>query len=208
MLVYRSVDIQEKELIDDVVELHRISFEGFFLSTLHPGFLRQLYKSFVTHKQSELLVALDDEKMVGFISYSFNTTGVYRHMLWRHFFPFVWYSFLSFLKNPSIFFKMFSALSKPYSHTREQEYVKVFSIGVDPKYQKHGIGSKLIDEMKKTVDFTQYEYITLETDATDNESANNFYTKNGFKLSQQIITFEGRRMNKYHYRVKHEDSDS
>ena len=85
MLVYRSVDIQEKELIDDVVELHRKSFGGFFLSTLHPGFLRQLYKSFVTHKQSELLVAMDGEKMVGFISYSFNTAGVYRHMLRRYF---------------------------------------------------------------------------------------------------------------------------
>ena len=161
--------------------------------------------SFVTHKESELLVALDDDKPVGFIAYSYNTNGAYRYMLLRRFFPFVWYSFLSFLENPSIFFKMFSALSMPYSHTREEEYVKVFSIGVDPKCQLHGIGTKLIDEMKKRVDFTHFEYITLETDAVDNDQANMFYIKNGFKLSQEIITFEGRKMNKYHYRVKHEN---
>lgn len=204
VLVIRSVDIREKELLDKIVELHQQSFKGFFLSTLHPGFLRQLYKAFVTHKKSELLVALNDDKPVGFIAYSYDTTGVYRYMLWRRFFPFVWYSFLSFLKKPSIFFKMFSALSMPYTHTREEEYVKVFSIGVAPEYQKHGLGTKLIEEMKKRVDFTHFDYITLETDADDNDDANIFYNKNGFKLSQEFITFEGRRMNKYHYRVKHE----
>ena len=202
MLVFRSVEIHEKKVIDKIVALHIQSFEGFFLSSLHPGFLRQLYKSFVTHKKSDLIVAEEGEEAVGFIAYSSDTTDAYRHMLRRYFFPFVWYSFLSFLKKPSIFFKMLSALNMPYLHKRGEPYVKVFSIGVDPRYQKHGVGSQLIDEMKKHVDFSKVKYITLETDAVDNERANNFYTKTGFKLSSQIITFEGRKMNKYHYRVQ------
>lgn len=208
VLVFRSVEIHEKKLIDKIVALHIQSFEGFFLSSLHPGFLRQLYKSFVTHNNSDLIVAEEGEEAVGFIAFSSDTTGAYRHMLHRYFFPFVWYSFLSFLKKPSIFFKMFSALNMPYSHKRGEPYVKVFSIGVDPRYQMHGVGSQLIDEMKKRIDFSQVKYITLETDAVDNERANNFYTKNSFKLSSQVITFEGRKMNKYHYRVQHNNENN
>ena len=204
MITVKRIQKAEKSVIDIIVQLHIASFEGFFLSTLHPGFLRQLYKSFVTHKKSELLVAFDGDKTVGFLAYSTDTTGAYRHMLYRYFFPFVWYSFLSFLKNPSIFFKMFSALSMPYSHKRNTDYVKVFSIGTDPEYRHHGIGSKLIEHMKENVDFDTYEYITLETDANDNEEANRFYIKNGFRLSSDFITFEGRHMNKYHYRRNNE----
>ena len=199
----KKIRSPERKVIDRIVTLHIASFEGFFLSSLHPGFLRQLYKSFATHKKSTLLVSFDKDKPIGFIAFSYDTTGAYKHMLWRYFFPFLWYSFLSFLKNPSIFFKMFSALSMPYSHKREAEYVKIFSIGVDPDYRACGIGSHLIDELKKEVDFNKYEYITLETDANDNESANKFYQKNGFRLSSDFYTFEGRHMNKYHYREKH-----
>ena len=205
-IVVKNITSPKREVIDVIVRLHIESFKGFFLSSLHPGFLRQLYKSFATHKASELLVAFDGDLPVGFIAYSMNTTGAYRHMLWRYFFPFVWYSFLSFLKKPSIFFKMFSALSMPYSHRREEEYVKIFSIGVDPDYRAHGVGSMLIEELKNRVDFETYHYITLETDAVDNDVANRFYLKNDFRLSSDFYTFEGRHMNKYHYRKRNENT--
>ena len=204
MVTIKSIEKAEKGVIDKIVQLHIASFQGFFLSSLHPGFLRQLYKSFVTHKQSELLVAFDGGETVGFLAYSMDTSGAYKHMLRRYFCPFVWYSFLSFLKKPSIFFKMFSALSMPYSHRRETSYVKVFSIGTEPEYRHQGVGSMLIRDMKNRVDFDTYEYITLETDAEDNDSANRFYLSNGFRLSSEFITFEGRRMNKYHYRRRNE----
>ena len=204
-ITIKSLTKPDRKVIDQIVKLHLDSFQGFFLSSLHPGFLRQLYKSFATHPQSDLLVAFDGDKPVGFVAYSYDTTGAYRHMLWRYFFQFVWYSFLSFLKQPSIFFKMFSALSMPYSHKREVGYVKVFSIGVEPEYRVHGIGSRLIEEMKSRIDFDTYEYITLETDALEDNKANDFYKKNGFRLSSEFYTFEGRHMNKYHYRRRNEN---
>ena len=52
------------------------------------------------------------------------------------------------------------------------------------------------------MDFSKYDYITLETDAVDNEAANAFYQKNGFVLSDVFTTSEGRVMNKYHFRVR------
>lgn len=208
MPVIRVVMVNEKEVIDQIVILHQKTFEGFFLSTLHPGFLRYLYKSFANHPESELLIAEEDGRPVGFLAYSWNTTGAYRYMLRRYFFPFVWYSFLSFLKKPSIFFKMFSALSMPYTHVREEGYVKIFSLGVDPACQQQNIGSLLLQELIRRVDFDRYPYITLETDADNNDYANRFYQKNGFRLSKELTTFEGRRMNKYHYRKTNEHTVS
>lgn len=196
----RSINASEKELIDQVVLIHKKSFEGFFLSTLHPGFLRQLYKSFAKNKKSDLLVAFDGEKPIGFLAYSCDSAGMYGYMLFRYFFPFAWYSFLSFLKKPSIFKKMFSAIKMPRKHVRETEYVKIFSIGVDTDYRDHGIGTQLMNELKRRTDFSKYDYITLETDANDNVKANDFYLKNGFRKSKEIVTFEGRKMNKYHFR--------
>ena len=211
MVEIKEITKPKRNTLDTIVSLHVASFEGFFLSSLHPGFLRQLYKSFATHKRSTLLVAFDDHEgdmPIGFIAYSYNTTDAYKHMLRRYFFPFVWYSFLSFLKQPHIFVKLLSALAKPYEFKRETDYVKIFSIGVDPGFRKKGVGSRLISEMKKRIDFNKYEYITLETDANDNEDANMFYLKNGFRLSSEYYTFEGRHMNKYHYRKKNENTVS
>ena len=200
-----NIETSQKEIIEAVVDLHIKAFEGFFLSSLHRGFLRVLYKSFIEHESSELLIAADDSYTpVGFIAYSWDTSGVYSYMLKRHFFLFVWYSFLSFIKKPSILKKMFSALAMPSKSKRDECYYKIFSIGVDPDCQTRGIGTMLIDELKSRVDFEKYRYITLETDAENNDQVNQFYINNGFSLSSVFYTFEGRKMNKYHYRAEPE----
>ena len=202
MLQIKKVDPSQKDVLNAIVELHIETFKGFFLSSMHKGFLRTLYKSFAEHKSSELLVADEEGEPIGFIAYSWDTTGVYRYMLWRHFFPFVWYSFLSFIKRPCIFGKLFGALKMPSQSKRDEHYCKVFSLGVRSDRQGIGVGTALFDELKQKVDFSKYSYITLETDAKDNEMANTFYKNNGMTLSSVYVTPEGRVMNKYHYRVR------
>ncbi|MBQ1934779.1 MAG: GNAT family N-acetyltransferase, partial [Clostridia bacterium] len=70
---------------------------------------------------------------------------------------------------------------------------------VSPSVKARGVGSKLIDALKGEVDFEAYEYITLETDVVDNEAANRFYQKNGFCISREYETHEGRKMYEYRY---------
>ena len=62
-----------------------------------------------------------------------------------------------------------------------------------------GIGTALIDYLKSMIDFTNYSFISLETDADNNSAVNQFYIANGFKLDKQYTTAENRRMNEYHY---------
>ena len=52
------------------------------------------------------------------------------------------------------------------------------------------------------MNFDEYEYINLETDALNNDSVNRFYQKNGFVLSKTYVTDEGREMNEYRFSPK------
>ena len=81
----------------------------------------------------------------------------------------------------------------------KEKYVELSSIGVDPTIKSKGIGTLLIDELKKKVDFKKFAYITLETDAVDNERTIHFYEKNGFVRDRIFETEEGRKMYEYRY---------
>ena len=103
------------------------------------------------------------------------------------------------IRHPSFVRRLFGAFKKSDSVVKNERYVELASICVDPSAEKRGIGTSLIDYLKGIVDFSTYAYINLETDTDNNDSANRFYQKNGFKLSRQYTTGEGRRMNEYRY---------
>ena len=95
--------------------------------------------------------------------------------------------------------RLLRAFLKPSESKRDEKYIELASIGIDPDVKSSGIGSKLIDTLKAQVDFNEYAYITLETDAVNNENVNHFYIKNGFSLEREFETNEGRKMFEYRY---------
>ena len=167
------------------------------------GFLKQMYKAYCKHNQSNLLVAINEEgKTVGFLAYSEYLSGLYKFMIKKSLIPFAWYSLGAFFRKPKIFMRLVRAFLKPSESKREEKYVELASIGVSPNSKAKGVGSKLIDALKEKVDFNSFEYITLETDVENNEIANKFYVKNGFNVVREFTTREGRRMYEYRYYEK------
>ena len=76
---------------------------------------------------------------------------------------------------------------------------------IDPRDKPGGnwgecSGSQLIDRLKGITDFSKYEYITLETDAVDNDGAIHFYEKNGFVKERMFETAEGRKMFEFRFK--------
>ncbi|MEE0957811.1 MAG: GNAT family N-acetyltransferase [Ruminococcus sp.] len=201
-ITIRKIEPDEKDALNTVVDLHLLTFKGFFLSSMDRGFLYCMYRSMCEFEDSTVLMAFDGDRPIGFIAYVTNISNLYKYMIQRHLLTFGWHSFLAFLRKPSICAKLFRALKMPSTTKRNVRTVKLSSIGVDPEYRKHGVGSKLITEMKNNTDFDIIDYITLETDAVDNDHANAFYKKNEFRFSYQFVTPEGRAMNVYHYRKK------
>lgn len=199
MVTVREVESNEKKIIDEIVSIHLATFTGFFLTFMGRGFLRHMYASYCDHKQSGLLLAENEGKAVGFLAYSADFSGLYKHMIKTRLFPFAFYSIGAFFRRPSSFLHIISAFLKPGEAKREEKYVELSSIGVDPKVKSKGTGSLLISKLKEMVDFKEFAYITLETDAVNNEGAIHFYEKNGFIRERMYETDEGRKMYEYRF---------
>lgn len=199
MVTIREVKSDEKKLIDEIVTIHLNTFTGFFLTFMGRGFLRQMYQSYCDHEESGLLVAEGDGKTVGFLAYSSDFSGLYKFMIKTRLVQFAWYSIGAFFRRPSAFLRIIKAFLKPSEVIRKEKYVELSSIGVAPNIKSKGIGSLLIGKLKKQVDFEKYAYITLETDAINNEDVIHFYEKNGFIRERMFETGEGRKMYEYRF---------
>ena len=199
MVTIREVKSEEKKIIDEIVIIHLNTFTGFFLTFMGRGFLKQMYQSYCDHEESGLLVAEDGEKSIGFLAYSSDFSGLYKFMIKTRLVQFGWYSMGAFFRRPSAFMHIIKAFLKPSEVKRKEKYVELSSIGVDPNAKSNGIGSRLIEELKKLVDFEKYAYITLETDVVNNEGAIHFYEKNGFIRERMFVTDEGRKMYEYRF---------
>lgn len=199
MINIREVKYDEKKLINDIVTIHLNTFTGFFLTFMGRGFLNQMYTSYCDYEEAGLLVAEEDGKAIGFLAYSSNFSGLYKFMIKTRLIQFGWYSIGAFFRRPSAFMHIISAFLKPGEAKREEKYVELSSIGVDPNIKSKGVGSLLIDSLKHIVDFTKFAYINLETDAVNNEGAIHFYEKNGFVRKRMFETDEGRKMYEYRF---------
>lgn len=201
MIAVREVKKEEKKLINKIVSIHLNAFTGFFLSFMGRGFLNQMYRSYCEHNASGLLVAMEDENAVGFLAYSSDFSGLFKYMIKKRLIFFGWYSIGAFFRKPSAFMHIIRAFLKPSDVKRREKYVELSSIGVDPDNKSRGVGSILVDDLKKRVDFNEFSYITLETDAENNEGAIHFYEKNGFVRERLYVTQEGRKMYEYRFNV-------
>lgn len=190
-----------KSYIDRIARLHIKAFPDFFLTQLGRGFLRTLYQGYLEDENSGIIVAEDEKgRLLGFIAYSRDYSNFYKGLIKHHILEFGAGAAGAALRHPSFTKRLLGAFKKSDEVVKTEKYVELASIGVNPKVTGKGIGSKLIDFLKEHTDFNKYAYINLETDADNNDAANEFYKKNGFVLSREYTTPEGRRMNEYHYR--------
>ena len=195
----KILDHYDRKLVNEIIDIHMSTFQGFFLTFMGRGFLNQMYSSYLSHSKSSIIIAVDNCKVLGFLAYSADLSGLYKYMIKHRLLQFGWYSLGALLRNPKTFMRLLRAFLKPNEAKRDVDYVELASIGVLPEKKSKGIGSSLISELKDNVDFSKYKYITLETDADNNESANYFYKKNGFSLVRSYVTNEGRKMNEYRF---------
>lgn len=199
MIQIKELRDASKQNIGAISELHKRAFPTFFLTQLGIPFLKTLYTGYLEDEDSGIIVAENKGYIVGFIAYSNNYPKFYKGLIKHHLLKFAFCSLGAAIRHPSFIKRLFGAFKKSDSVVKEEKYVELASICVDPHAESKGIGSRLIDNLKNIVDFKTYAYINLETDADGNDNVNKFYLKNGFELARQFTTSEGRRMNEYRY---------
>ena len=195
----RELDIADDIYITRLSKLHMSAFPNFFLTQLGLPFLRTLYRGYMEDENSGMLVAEINGKLVGFLAYSNEYSRFYKGLLKRHLIRFAFCSMLVAIRHPSFIKRLLGAFKKSDEVKKKEAYVELASICVNPRIESKGVGSKLINKLKEITDFSEYEYINLETDACDNDAVNQFYIKNGFQLARSYMTTEGRKMNEYRY---------
>ena len=199
MVTIRKMSASEQEKIRKLSKLHTRAFPDFFLTQLGVGFLDALYKGYLNDERSGIIVAEDNGRLAGFIAYSYDYPNFYKGLIKHHLLRFAFCSLGAAVRHPSFIKRLLGAFKKSDSVDKKEKYVELASICVEPKIGKQGIGSKLIDHLKGMVDFNNYAYINLETDAENNDAVNRFYVKNGFELARSYFSPEGREMNEYRF---------
>lgn len=199
MVSIKELHSADKNTIQAIARLHKRAFPTFFLTQLGVPFLTTLYTGYMEDKNSGIIVAENKGRILGFIAYSKDYSRFYKGLIKNHLIKFAFCSLSAAVRHPSFIKRLLGAFKKSDSVVKEEKYVELSSICVDPRIESKGLGSKLIDYLKGIVDFNTYAYINLETDADNNEGANHFYVKNGFKLARTFTTAEGRNMNEYRY---------
>lgn len=188
-----------KSQIGRIARLHMIAFPNFFLTQLGFSFLNTLYTGYAEDKDSGLIVAETKGRIIGFIAYSNDYSKFYKGLIKNHIIEFAACSAVAAVKHPSYIKRLLGAFKKSDSVKKEERYVELASICVDPRIKSKGIGTALVECLKSKVDFNKYAYINLETDAENNDAVNRFYVKNGFELAREYESAEGRKMNEYRY---------
>ena len=194
MYQIRILDESSKVKISTIAELHKHAFPDFFLTQLGIPFLRTLYFCYMEDSESGIIVAEDSGQIKGFIAYSKDYPRFYNQLIKKHLLRLG-----AAIRHPSFIKRLLRAFNKSHEVKKEEAYIELASICVDPKEEGKGIGTRLIDKMKAITDFSFYAYINLETDASENDAVNKFYINNGFRLNRSYVTAEGRRMNEYRY---------
>lgn len=181
-----------------MVEVHLMSFPGFFLTFLGPHFLKVLYANILKVPENISLVVVDNNnKVEGFVVGALSPEGLYKRLLMNSWFDFALASVLPALRNPACIPRLLRAFRTPRTGHIKSADCLLMSIGVMPQKIGTGTGRKLVEEFLKIAGHRGVKSVSLTTDRDNNESVNRFYEKAGFELHRTFTTPEGRQMNEY-----------
>lgn len=174
--------------------LHASEISEGFLSSLGSPFLARLYRRVVRSPQSFLLVARDDETVVGFIAGSEDVRVLYRSFL-RHdaiaasitALPRLlrsWRRVLETLRYGS------GAESQPVPGDRALPSAELLAIAVAPAARGHGAGRLLVEALTNEFQRRGIAAVRVVVGA-DNDSAISLYERCGFTKTARIEVHRG-----------------
>ena len=165
MVSIKEINYTNRDYIKPIAELHMRAFPTFFLTQLGLSFLKTLYAGYLEDEDSGIIIAVEKGKLIGFIAYSKDYPQFYKGLIRHHLFRFGVCSIGAVICHPSFIKRLLGAFKKSDSVVKEEKYVELASICVNPGTESRGVGTSLIDYLKRKVDFNEYSYINLETDA-------------------------------------------
>lgn len=184
--------------IEDIVAIHRQAFGDSFLTRLGKGFLRRYYRLVLRCGEGIVLVCRSSEGLAGFACGFVDPDSFYERMNRKCLF-FAGPIICALVRQPRLIAKVaqsFRRIRRVKGGSTRSE-CELSSIAVSPQAVGRGVGKSLIHAFLGNAGAMGVNYVYLTTEAHDNEAANEFYRKLGFRLRRRFERQKGRLMNEY-----------
>jgi ribosomal protein S18 acetylase RimI-like enzyme len=156
-----------------------------FISSLGQEFVAALYEAIAEDKNSFGFVAVEDDKVLGFVAFSINLSRLYKYVALKKGFKFAFVLAKSVL-SLQVIKKVWDNLFYP-SKMRKMDLpdAELLSIVIAPEGRGRGIAKQLVDEGFGECQKRKIEKVKVLV-AADNEAANKLYKKCGFQFHSEI----------------------
>lgn len=193
-MTYRQFKISE---YPDIVNIHLLAFNNFFLTTLGSRFLSTYYKACLKSKEIISICAVnDDAKIIGFSIGCIQSKGFHKRLLKENIFKFFIEGLIILFSKPQALIRLLKNLEKNKNINDDGNYCDLLSIAILPEYNGLGIGKDLINNFEEEATKRGCVKISLTTDAENNENVFEFYKRSGYNIFYQFITYPNRIMYK------------
>lgn len=181
--------------IDSIVDIHSDAFNGFFLTSLGPDFLKLYYGCFINNRETVTLVAEDDGIIYGFSALTIKSKGFNNRLIKNNLFAFGLFFIKLLLNSPMSLIRLLKNLSKINGKINDnRDYAELYSIGVSRSAQGKGIGKKLLSVSELKMQEAGVKRISLTTDYMNNKSVVSFYNSMGYSTLYIFSTYPNRKM--------------
>ena len=169
-----------------VAALHIQCISTGFISSMGIDFVTSLYDAIVKSKSSLGVVAVKNEKVIGFVAFTTNLNKLYKSIIRRKGLKFALLLAGNVLSLRRIK-KIFETLSYP-ARIKKMNLppAELLSIAVAPEERRKGLAGQLIEKGLRLYRKTGVDKVKVLIGA-DNKAGNKLYLKSGFELIGQIV---------------------
>lgn len=181
--------------VDSIVDIHLDAFNGFFLTSLGPAFLKFYYTCFVKSSETVTMVAEEEDMVYGFSASTKVCKGFNSRLIKNNLFAFGMLSLKMLFTSPKALIRLAKNLTKTGEGVEDNEdYAELYSIGVSKSAQGKGVGKKLLAASEEILKKEGVRRVSLTTDFDHNEQAIGFYHSMGYETMYEFITYPNRKM--------------
>ena len=183
--------------IDLIVNIHIISFHGFFLTMLGESFLKKMYSAFLVREYGLMRVAVDsNHAIVGFSAGTLVPELYFSSLRKKMWFSFLVASIPGIINNPiKVLRKLYYAMFyKGDSPAAIQKAALLSSIAVLPSMAGKSVGKALLADFEQQIMRAGVNCLYLTTDKHGNDAVVGFYTKAGYQIESEFTQPDGRQM--------------
>lgn len=199
MIAVRVLELKDTK---NIVALHQIAFDNFFLTTLGTKFLVEFYDSIIKSRDGVAIGAYNvKNELIGFAVGTRKKKGFYKNILKNNFIKLLFAASTSLIKRPKNIIRLIKSFwTTETSNDNFLNYASLLSICVNPENKGQKIGKHLLLEFETEV-IKNSDGITLTTDKLNNDYVNNFYLSNNYILTDNFNQ-GNREMNFYVKKIK------